>query len=103
MDTNQAQAHEGDQTVLPGIGATNDRAADAAELEANSEPFSWVDDAADVAVTEQMPIAVYSNGKGGVVIRQRDEYSEPVDQVIVVRVTDAAALARSILDRAGVS
>ena len=100
MDTDQAQAHEGNQSALPGIDDAKDPGEEVVDLEAKAPPFSWVDDAADIAITEQLPIAIYTNEKGDVVIRQRDEYSDPEDQVVIVRVTDAAALAQAILDRA---
>jgi hypothetical protein len=66
----------------------------------DGEDFDWHRHADDIAVAEQLRIAVYSNPRGDIVIRQagidRDD-----DDVVVVQASNAEALARAILRAAG--
>jgi hypothetical protein len=67
--------------------------------EDGSREFSWHRDRDDIVVAEQQPIALYLNPRGDLVIRQPgiDE-----DDMIVVTLQNAPALARAILRAAGV-
>ena len=100
MDTEHKPAHEGD---LPGVDVAKDLGdEEVAEDDGSTQPFSWVDDAADIAVAEQLAIAVFLGAKGDIIIIQQADIYEERDPIISVRPTDAAALAQAILDRAGI-
>lgn len=66
-------------------------------LLATEEEF-WIDAAEDLAVPEQNPIAVYTNGRGRVVLRQRDRDG---DSILIVRPEYASGLARALLREIG--
>jgi hypothetical protein len=63
--------------------------------------FDWDEIADDVVVPEQAAIAVYTNPKGHIVIRQAGQYGPDEDQWIVVAPMHALALAQAIAHAAG--
>jgi len=63
--------------------------------------FNWYGNEADIVIPEQAAIAVYLNPRGDIVIRQRAEWCEEHDTVIVLAPAHASTLARAILDAAG--
>jgi hypothetical protein len=65
----------------------------------SGEDFDWRRDADDIAIEEQLRIAVYCNPRGHVVIRQQDWPED--DSMVVVAPQNALALARAVLKAAG--
>ena len=65
-------------------------------------PWDWHDDADDVIVPDQPPVACYVNPKGAVVLRQRDDWPSDDDPIIWFAVEHAPAVAAAILDAAGI-
>lgn len=63
--------------------------------------FNWYGDEADIAIPDQAAIAVYHNPSGDIVIRQRQEWPEEQDALILVTLARASTLARAILAAAG--
>ena len=63
--------------------------------------FDWTTIKDDVVIPEQAAIAVYTNPNGGIVCRQADQYGPEEDSWIFFHPSHALALARAILDRAG--
>lgn len=66
-----------------------------------SDTFNWDEIADDVVVPEQAAIAVYTNPKGDIVIRQAGQYGPDEDQWIAVAPIHALALAHAIAHAAG--
>lgn len=62
--------------------------------------FDWDDAADDIVIAEQAAVAVYTNPKGGIVIRQAGQYGPEEDQWIVLAPEHAGKLARALLDLA---
>ncbi|HUT51077.1 MAG TPA: hypothetical protein VM325_17235 [Alphaproteobacteria bacterium] len=75
--------------------------AEPAEDKTDTEHFDWERDKDDIAVSHQMPIAVYPNCRGEVVVRQRGDICDEDDHFVVVRHTDARSLADAIMREAG--
>jgi hypothetical protein len=67
-----------------------------------SRDFDWLEADEHVAVPEQQALAVYTNPRGDVVVRQRGDYPDE-DVWIIVNPANAAALAAAILEAAGYS
>jgi hypothetical protein len=65
------------------------------------DDFNWDDVADDIVVPEQAQIAVYNNPNGGVVCRQAGQYGPDEDSWIFFHPSHALALAKAILDKAG--
>src|SRR6266567_2240921 len=63
--------------------------------------FDWKTIEEDIIVPEQAAIAVYNNPEGGIVLRQAGQYGPDEDTTIVLHPSHGLALARAILDRAG--
>jgi hypothetical protein len=63
--------------------------------------FDWTTIEDDVVIPEQAAIAVYTNPNGGIVCRQAGQYGPEEDSWIFFHPSHALALARAILDRAG--
>lgn len=62
-----------------------------------SPPWNWHNDADDVVVLDQPPVACYVNPKGAVVLRQRDDWPSDDDSIIWFAPEHAAAVARAIM------
>lgn len=69
--------------------------------DSEGRPWDWHDDAYDVIVPDQPPVACYVNPKGAVVLRQRgiDHYDD--DPFVWFRIEHAPAVALAILEAAG--
>jgi hypothetical protein len=63
--------------------------------------FDWDGIADNIVVPEQAAIAVYTNPKGNIVIRQAGQYGPDEDQWIVLAPSHARALAEAITREAG--
>ena len=68
--------------------------------DSNGRAWDWSDDADDVVVREQPPIAAYRNPSGDVVLRQRGDCFDD-DAWIWFGVDHARAIAAAILEVAG--
>ncbi len=68
-----------------------------------SHEFAWaaLEDAGDVVVAEQPPVAVYTNPKGAVVVRQRGDDRDDDDAWIWFAPEHAPAVAAAIMAAAG--
>jgi hypothetical protein len=66
-----------------------------------TDAFDWNEIADDIVVPEQAAVAVYTNPKGDVVIRQAGQYGPDEDHWIVVAPMHAHALAMAILRESG--
>jgi hypothetical protein len=54
--------------------------------------WDWINDAADIVCPEQQAVAVYTNTRGDVVIRQQQSWYDDADQFVVVRPEHLQAL-----------
>ena len=64
--------------------------------------FDWDDVADDIVIAEQAAVAVYTNPRGGIVIRQAGQYGPEEDQWIVLAPEHARTPATAILRAAGI-
>lgn len=67
------------------------------------DDFSWADVEDDICVAGQATIACYLNPKNHIVVRQEAQFHPDEDHWIVVHPNHALALARAILDKAGLN
>jgi hypothetical protein len=67
----------------------------------SGDHFDWTTIEDDVVIPEQAAIAVYNNPNGGVVCRQAGQYGPEEDSWIFFHPSHALALAKAILDKAG--
>jgi len=67
----------------------------------SDDDFDWCSDPT-VVLPEQPPLAVYTNGHGGIVIRMGGDVIQNYDQVVIIRPENALGLCRAILAEAGI-
>jgi hypothetical protein len=66
-----------------------------------SDAFDWADVADDIVIPEQPETAVYTNPKGGVVIRQAGQFGTDDDHWVYLDRRFAVDIAKAILEKAG--